>query len=624
MIILGISGFEDCRSLAVGGTTRSISESIASRLSFDNSHVALQYLPLDLMGHDCSAALVVDGKIIAFASEERFTRIKHGLNLAGRPILPRRAMAYCLHHGDITWDEVDLVAHFCDFTEGAVNNRIEHVSKNLKPEQRNILRQQYLEVYRSSLDHEIISKQLENLSEGKIDRSKFVPVRHHMAHAAGAFFSSDFREALILTIDGYGEEESSIVAVGHDRTIELIDDIKLPTSLGLLYQIITLYLGFRSHGDEYKVMGLSCYGNGAKFKHVFEDLIQLKSAGKYAAYGVTAPDLYEKLCGYFGAINWADGFSQKAADIAAALQDSLEQALLHTLSYYQGILRQGNLCLSGGVALNAVANGVIRRSGLFERVFIQPAAADDGTSLGAALVLHNQRVNTARNRAIPHAFWGPVYSTVEIEKALRACSSVIWHTDDEITTTTAQLLSAGKLVGWFQGRMEMGPRALGARSILSDPRKEVYRNRLNAKIKNREMFRPFAPSVLAEEAGRFFELNGSEADPYMTSTFQVRKEMISLIPAVVHVDSTSRIQSVTEEANPRYYRLLKKFFELTGVPLLLNTSFNQAGEPIVCSPTDALDCFQRCGLDALVIEDYLVFPAKVAQEKHEPITVHLT
>lgn len=623
MVILGISGFEDCRSASSIRPIMASRETCRDRLDFSDNHLPLQYFPLDLIGHDCSAALLVDGQIMAFASEERFSRIKHGLNLVGRTVLPRQAIAFCLRQSGITWESVDYVAHFCDFTENAILNRIDCVAKQLSRVQKNILRRQYLDVYQNSLNREVLVRQLAHLSGGILDESKIVPVRHHLAHAAGAFYSAEFREALIVTIDGYGESESSLVALGHDKTIQIIDDVSLPTSLGLLYQIVTLYLGFRSYGDEYKVMGLSSYGHRARFRHVFDELVQLRSDGKYALVGVTAPDLYQVLFNYFGTIDWTNGFSQKAADIAAALQDSLERALIHTLTYYQSELKQENLCLSGGVALNATANGVIKRSELFKRVFVQPAAADDGTSLGAALALYNQLPTTRRSTPIKHTFWGPGFSEVEVEKALAGRPSAIWHRDDEVIVTTAKLLSEGKLVGWFQGRMEMGPRALGARSILSDPRNRLYRDRLNSKIKNRESFRPFAPSVLAEEADRFFELNKTGADPFMITTVQVKQGMESLIPAVVHVDTTSRIQTVTEESNPRYYRLLKEFFEITGIPLLLNTSFNQAGEPIVCSPTDALNCFLRCGLDVLVIEDYLVFPLKLTEKKNEPIEVYL-
>jgi len=624
MIILGISGFEDCRKSTAVGLTRSTPGSAKVRLSFGEEYLPLQYFPLHLIGHDCSAALVIDGQIMAFAAEERFTRIKHGLNLTGRTVLPRQAIAYCLRQAGITWESVDYVAHFCDFTEDSILRRIERVSDQLHLEQRDNLRRQYFDVYYNSLNKETLVRQLAQLSGGIIDQSKFVPVRHHLAHAAGAFYSSDFDKALILTIDGYGEEQSSLVALGLDKKIEIIDEIGLPISLGVLYQIVTLYLGFRSYGDEYKVMGLSSYGNRAKYKHIFDELVQLGSDGKYTMVGVATPDLYQVLDDSFGAIDWVNGFSQKAADIAAALQDSLERTLMHTLAYHRSKLKQESLCLSGGVALNAIANGVIKRSGLFKRVFIQPAAADDGTSLGAALALHNQCSATSRSTPIEHNFWGPSFSADQVENALRASTAAIWRKDDEVISTTAKLLSEGKLVGWFQGRMEMGPRALGARSILSDPRKELYRDRLNLKIKNRESFRPFAPSVLAEEANRFFELNGSGSDPYMITTVQVKENMRSLIPAVVHVDNTSRLQTVTETANPRFYRLLRNYFEITGIPLLLNTSFNQAGEPIVCSPTDALNCFLRCGLDALVIEDYLVFPRKPTEEKNESIEIYLS
>ena len=411
-----------------------------------------------------------------------------------------------------------------------------------------------------------------------------------------------------MTVDGYGEEESSLWALGTDSGIEPVHDIKLPTSLGLLYQTITAYLGFHSFGDEYKVMGLSSYGDGNRYKSYFENIIELKSEGSYEINYLSDSRLFHQLNENLGKIEWQNGSSKKAADIAASLQRALEKTLLHSLSAFQKKYNIKKLCISGGVGLNATANGVILRSGLFDEVFLQPAAADDGTSLGAALYIHNDILQNKRNISIDHTYWGPSYKTSDVEKALDSNRQIKWEKHDNIEIAAAELLARGKLIGWFQGRMEMGPRALGARSILADPGHRDIRDRLNLKIKNRESFRPFAPSVIKEQAKYFFEIDSSTYDPFMLTTVPVKDEKQNLIPGVVHIDGTSRIQTVSEEDNPRYYRLLSYFYERTGIPMLLNTSFNHAGEPIVCTPEDAINCFLRCGLDALAIEDYLIFP----------------
>lgn len=610
MIVLGISGFEDIRGPSATRGPGRRANSVEELLSFREDYVPLQYFPLQLIGHDCSAALLIDGDLIAFAAEERFSRVKHGLNLAGKTVLPRSAISFCLSQSGITWNDIDYVAHFCDFNLPTIRNRIASISGGLAAGHHQLLACQCYDVYENCLAPEVLMRQLTKFSDVRIGRDKFVPVRHHLAHAAGAFYSSGFDDALILTVDGFGEEESSLVACGRGAKIELLDRVQLPTSLGLLYQVITTYLGFRSYGDEYKVMGLSSYGDRHRFRAAFREFIQLDNNGRYAMSRITSPELFQQLKNQFGVIEWENGFSQKAADIAAALQDALETALMHMLSYYQAQSATRKLCLSGGVALNATANGIIKRSGIFEQVYIQPAAADDGTSLGAALYVDRQMSRRRHNHPIEHAYWGPGYTSGQIENSLGRRAGIKWQIEKHIAATAARLLAEGKLVGWFQGRMEMGPRALGARSIVCDPRKRAYRDRLNSKIKNRELFRPFAPSVLEEEVGRFFALNGSAPDPYMITTVPVRVEMRHLIPAVVHVDGTSRLQTVSRSANARYHSLIKTFYELTGIPLILNTSFNRAGEPIVCSPEDALNCFLQCGLDALVMEDFLVFPSQ--------------
>lgn len=617
MVILGISGFEDIRGSSATYALRHRADSRNDLLNFGDNYLPPQYFPLHLIGHDCSAALLIDGELIAFAAEERFSRIKHGLNLAGKTVLPRAAIQYCLSQAGVTWKDIDYIAHFCDFNVPAVHNRMSMLSNELNGDRLQLLKDQSFDVYESCLSREVLLRQLTQVAGFPIDRSRFIPVRHHLAHAAGAFYSSGFDNALILTLDGFGEFESSLVARGGERTIDIIDWTELPTSLGLLYQVITVFLGFRLYGDEYKVMGLSSYGDRNRYRQAFRDFVELKDDGRYAMSKITSPNLSHTLKSYFGDVSWHNGFSQKAADIAAALQDTLETTLLHVLSHYCKKYHLNNLCLSGGVALNATANGMIKRSGLFEQVYIQPAAGDDGASLGAALYIDRRLSRRSVSKPITHTYWGPQYSHEQIENVLRACGDIEWQREHDVVPATARLLAKGRLVGWFQGRMEMGPRALGARSILSDPRKRAYRDRLNSKIKERESFRPFAPAALEEQAQHYFCLNGSGPDPFMITTVPVRQDKQRLIPAVIHVDGTSRLQTVTESSNYRFYRLLREFHEITGIPMVLNTSFNRAGEPIVCSPKDALNCFLKCGLDALVIEDFLVFPRQTSGECRE-------
>ncbi len=617
MIILGISGFEDIRSSSTKTFFNYRSNTIEDLLCFKNGKIPLQFFPLHLIGHDCSAALLIDGQLVAFAAEERFSRIKHGLNLTGRTVLPRKAIDYCLKQAGITWDQIDYIGHFSKFTEESIVRRLNKMKIRIGTDYYNKLEYEYFDTYNFSMKKDILETQLEEISGISIDQNKLIQVRHHLAHAAGTFYSSHFNEALIMTVDGYGEEESSLWALGTDAGIKPVNEIKLPTSLGLLYQTITAYLGFYSIGDEYKVMGLSSYGDGNSYKSFFDNIIDLKSDGSYEINCFANSRLFQQLKETFGKIDWQNGQSKKAADIAASLQRALEKTLLHSLLAFKEKYNIKKLCFSGGVALNATANGVILRSGLFDEVFFQPAAADDGTSLGAALYIHNDILQKKRNNSIDHTYWGPSYNSKQVEKTLKANRHIKWEKHDDIEQTVAELLAKGKIIGWFQGRMEMGPRALGARSILADPRQRDIRDRLNLKIKNRESFRPFAPSVIKEQSKYFFELNSLTYDPYMLTTVPVKKEKQKLIPGVVHIDGTSRIQTVSEENNPRYFRLLSHFFKRTGIPMLLNTSFNHASEPIVCTPDDALNCFLRCKLDALAIEDYLILPLNSMEADNE-------
>jgi carbamoyltransferase len=608
MIILGISGFEDAVQMGKRHIYTSRSQDIEDLFGFSEFGVPLQYFPLHLIGHDSSAALICDGKVVAFASEERFSRVKHGFNLAGRTVMPRKAIAYCLEEAGITWADVDFIAHYCCFTEDSIWRRFENIRRELNSGYQNMIEREYKEAYGNKLAKNVVHRQIETIAGYDIADDRLISVKHHLAHAAGAYFSSEFEESLILTLDGYGEEESSIWGIGQGDKIFPKGSIQLPTSLGLLYQVITSFLGFRSFGDEYKVMGLSSYGNPETYHSVFEQLIQKSYDGRYSIHGLSRPDLLLWLEEIFGHVSLDNEFSQKKADIAASLQKALESTILDQMSALKDEYHATNLCLSGGVGLNACANGAILRSGLFENIFIQPASGDDGTSLGAALFVLHEILDHKKRTPVEHVYLGPVYGNSQIEADLQAFPQIVWNKIESIEDSAAQALDEGKIVGWFQGRMEMGPRALGARSILADPRRLQLRDEINAKIKNRESFRPFAPSVLAEEAARFFGVSQNTKSPFMLMTFNTHDKKRKLIPAVVHVDGSSRIQTVSQEDNPRYYQLLRKFYTKTGIPLLLNTSFNRAGEPIVNSPAEAVKCFLRCGMDVLFIEDYMILP----------------
>ena len=608
MYTLGYSGFS--RDSRIGQGVRSplakTHQGFDTIFAFREGEVPFSMFPLGYFGHDASAALLKDGNLIACAAEERFTRVKYSLNLAGNTLLPGNAIRYCLDEAGVSIGEIDAVAHYCDFRMPVIEKRLALLRPHLSDLDAREVSESYCRVFTTMMEPGVVLGQFERLTGGK--PKSFVPVRHHDAHAASAFFPSGFEEALILTIDGTGELESSLLAVGRGNMITEIDRTLLPVSLGTLYLIITVYLGFKSLGDEYKVMGLASYGSPARFRDVFESLVVLEREGKYQTPGLATVQLKEFLCERLGPPRKpGEPVDARHADVAASLQESLERAVLHTLKHARAETGLANLCMAGGVALNCSLNGAIARSGLFRNIFVQPAANDEGCSVGAALYVHSLHNGTKPARGAPwdHVYWGPGYGGKEILAALEGLRDrVSWEQVGNIAAKTAGELALGRVIGWFQGRMEFGPRALGNRSILADPRDRAMKSKINERVKHRESFRPFAPAVPADCSGRFFDLTGVGNSPFMLFAVPVRER--EAIPAVTHVDGSSRVQTVSRESNPLFWALLKEFGNLTGVPVLLNTSFNVNGEPIVCTPGDALRCFLSTEIDLLVMGDYLV------------------
>jgi carbamoyltransferase len=459
---------------------------------------------------------------------------------------------------------------------------------------------------------------------------KLVQVPHHLAHAVSAFYLSGFKESLILVADGMGELHSTTVAVGSENDeIRMIKQIPGLHSLGILYGVFTLYLGFSMGLDEYKVMGLAPYGNSGRYFNRLMELVHLKSDGTYEMPILFQNRTLEEKETYAGTLRLLAGMfgpprepeaeiTSNHMDIAAALQATLQASLMHVLEHFKKETGQTNLCMAGGVALNCSVNGVIKRSRMFKGMFVQPASGDDGTALGAALYvqrLHQPNVCLGK-MGLP--LWGPEYDDPAISAVLRSredCTSVLFDSFDDLAAHVARCLAQGQIIGWFQGRMEFGPRALGSRSILADPRDAAMRGRINQLVKKREEFRPFAPAVTAEAAAQFFELHEGEESThaYMLLVAPVRKAYRDQLPAVTHVDGSARVQTVAKEDHPGFWRLLNEFGKIGGMPILLNTSFNVRGQPIVRTPTEAIDTFLAAQIDMLVIGNYVVLPRRDEQ-----------
>jgi carbamoyltransferase len=575
--------------------------------------------------HDSAACILEDGKIIAAAQEERFTRIKHD------PSYPHNAVEFVLKFANLKLSEVDQIVFFekpfLKF-ERLLETYVAFAPKGFV----SFSKAMPLWIKEKLFQKKLLFDKLKNHDKSYISDKNIFFSDHHLSHAASAFFPSPFDEAVVLTADGVGEWATTTVAIGKDNNLEIKKEIHFPHSLGLLYSAFTYYIGFKVNSGEYKLMGLAPYGNPI-YQDKIKQLIDLKDDGtfrldqKYFNYATGLTMTNQKFNNLFGQKprdSKNEKITQFHMDIAASIQKVTEEVMINlakSIRYEYGIK---NLCLAGGVALNCVANGKILREKIFDNIWIQPAAGDAGGSLGAALALwhidHGNKRSVNLNDDMNGSYLGCEFNQEEIENELKKVGAIFETLNyEELINTTAKFLSNEKAIGWFQGRMEFGPRALGGRSILGDPRSDKMQKNLNLKVKYRESFRPFAPSVLREDLSDWFDINVDS--PYMLlvsninsnkkiemtneqkNLFGIDKLNIkrSEIPAVTHVDYSARVQTVTKNTNKRYYDLISKFKEITGCPVIVNTSFNVRGEPIVNTPKDAFNCFMGTDLDYLVI-----------------------
>jgi len=575
-------------------------------------------LGLNAYHGDSSACILIDGKLIAAVEEERFRRIKHW---AGLPV---QSINYCLKEAGVKIEDID------------------HVAVNRNPTANLLRKALFAFSKRPSLN--LVTDRLKNAGKVVDIKSALCSalrapcsglhatihnVEHHIAHLGSTFLVSPFEEAAIVSVDGFGDFVGAMWGKGEGDRLEVLGRIYFPHSLGLYYLSLTQFLGFPKYGDEYKVMGLASYGEPSYLEKM-EKIVRLNSKGRFSldldyfihhSEGVTmtweggepkmGPVYSSKMEQVLGPARKREApITKEHENIAASMQAMYEEAFFHLLNYVYDKTKISVLCLAGGCAMNSVANGKIFDKTPFREVYIQAAAGDAGGAIGAAYYVWHQILNKPRDFVMDHAYWGPAFSEAEIEKLLKLrneelkdCTIVKIENEDELCRRTAKEITEGKVVGWFQGRMEWGARALGNRSIVVDPRRADMKDILNARIKRREPFRPFAPSILLEKTGEYFEKD--YPDPFMIKVYPVRPEKKAVIPAVTHVDGTGRLQTVRREDNPLYWQLIKEFENLTGVPVVLNTSFNE-NEPIVCTPREALDCFLRTKMDVLVLGNFFI------------------
>ena len=567
---------------------------------------------------DSSACLVVDGALVAAAEEERFRRIKHWAGF------PEQAVRYCLAHHGIGLEALDVIAINQD--AGAnLWKKVGYAALN-RPDLSLVL-----DRIRNKRERLGVDAELRRTFPGEALRAKVVHVEHHLAHLGSAFLVSPFEEAVAVSVDGFGDFASAAWGLGRGNRIEAESKIYFPHSLGIFYQALTQFLGFPNYGDEYKVMGLAPYGE-PRYLEKMREIVSLEEGGEFRLNLGYFRHHREKV-----EYEWENGeprvgslysarmvellgqprekdeeLTQRHKDLARSVQAMYEEAFFHLLNHLHTRYRVDSLALAGGCAMNSVANGKVYRNTPFKRMYVQAAAGDAGGAIGAAMVAWHQLGGGSPRFHMQHAYWGPEASIAEVEGLLTQykdelllehCRVRRIEDEGELVHAAAESISRGLVVGWFQGRMEWGPRALGNRSILADPRRSDMKDILNRKIKRRESFRPFAPSILRDAVPEWFECDDDV--PFMTQVYQVREERRGAIPAVTHVDGSGRLQTVTRSSNPRFFRLIEAFATLTGVPVVLNTSFNE-NEPVVCDAAEALECFLRTRMDALVLGDWLI------------------
>src|SRR5579859_5356701 len=581
MNILGISGFENA-------------------MSFKKVHwPGLEEREYRIsQGHDAAAALVVNGVLVAAAAEERFNRQKHSAKF------PINAIRYCLSETGLSLEDVDDLVHGFDYSPYRKIYSLDPMSAKL---------------YQNVFSREALLAQVEQNLPGFPPESVH-QVGHHLAHAASAFFTSGWDDCLVAVVDAMGEAQSVSIFHGHDGKLDKLREISAQDSMGILYSLVTLHLGFDFNSDEYKIMGLAPYGSPERFRAFFQHAVQLFPDGSIRIPLLRLNRTREERENYSATRKYLDDHLVKERqpedeitgdhrDVAAALQECLDKVMLHVCGHFGATTGLRRLAMAGGVALNCTANGRLMRSGLFDEIYIQPAAGDDGSALGAALY-RAALARDVRNVRFPSPFHGPAYSMEKIEEALAEFEDRIdvirYRTLVQACAEAARLIAEGRVLAWYRGRMEFGPRALGHRSILADPRRPQMRDRINAMVKMREAFRPFAPAVSLEQVHLWFDVPPLTELPYMITNVDVREEYRAQLPAITHINGSARVQTVSAKDNPEFHALLQAVGSATGRQMLLNTSFNIKGQPIVNTPRQAVETFLGTGIDFLFLENILV------------------
>jgi carbamoyltransferase len=551
-----------------------------------------------VQGFDSAAVLVVDGAVVAAAAEERFTRHKQTGDF------PVQAISYCLKEAGLSLADIDEIAHCFDYAPFGEIFSLDATSAQL-----------YEQVFSKQALLAEIDKHYPHFPAERVHQ-----VSHHLSHAASAYFTSGWDECLVVVLDAMGETQSGSIFQGKGGHLEKLREISANDSIGILYSLVTYHLGFDFNSDEYKIMGLAPYGDPRQFEGVFQEMLECRADGTVRIPILRLNRTRDERENYLKTREWlsrnlipprapGNKITQVHRDVAAALQATLNRAILHICGHFGASTEMRKIAMAGGVALNCSANGKLTRSGLFDEVYVQPAAGDDGAALGAALHRASME-NEAINKRFPVPFLGPSHPASEIDDALKAFDGAIKVTRlgslEETCERAAQMMHEGKVIAWHRGRMEYGPRALGNRSILADPSNPEMRDRVNAMVKKREAFRPFAPAVSIEQVHRWFDVAPMTSLPYMIATVNVREEFRATLPAVTHVDGSARVQTVAAGDNPAFHALLKAIGRETGREIVLNTSFNVKGQPIVNTPREAVETFIGTGIDCLFIEDNLV------------------